>query len=187
MSIYRKVVGLLASSAVLCVPLQVWAQSAWFEPNRGQVHRSVEFLARSGGGYFYFGRNRMAVRDVRMELLGANRKAEVEFDEPTGGISSYFIGKTEKDWHTGIAHYARVRYRDVYSGIDLVYYGSGRDIEYDFVLRPGADPNQIRVAYNNPVRVDENGDLLIAGLRPRPPQVHPHVCHIHSAHLVSQR
>jgi len=100
----------------------------------------------------------MAVRDVRMELVGGNRNA-AEFVEPTGGISSYFIGRTEKDWHTGIPHYTRVRYRNVYSGIDLVYYGSGRDIEYDFVLRPGADPNQIRVAYNKPVRVDENGAL----------------------------
>jgi hypothetical protein len=57
------------------------------------------------------------------------------------------------------------------AGIDLVYYASGRDIEYDFVLRPGADPNQIKLAYNKPVRVDSNGDLLIAGLKQHRPKV----------------
>src|SRR5690242_10451957 len=91
------------------------AQPLWFEPNQGQVHRSVEFQARSGGGYVYFARNRMAVRNVRMELLGGNRKAAAEFMQPTRGISSYFIGRTEKEWHTSIPHYARVRYRNVYS------------------------------------------------------------------------
>ena len=163
------------------------AQAVWFEPNQGQVHRSVEVLARSGGGYVYFGRNRMAVRDVRMDLIGANRKSEVEFDEPTGGISSYFIGRTEKDWHTGIPHYARVRCKNVYSGIDLVYYNSGRDIEYDFVLRPGADPNQIRVAYNKPVRVDENGDVLVAGLRQRRPKVYQNGREVACVYLVGKR
>jgi uncharacterized protein (TIGR03437 family) len=186
MSISLKVVGRFALFALLCTYLRLSAQSVWFEPNQGQVHRSVEFLARSGGGYVYFGRNRMAVRDVRMDLIGANRKAEVEFDEPTGGISSYFIGRTEKDWHTGIPHYARVRYKNVYSGIDLVYYNSGRDIEYDFVLRPGADPNQIRVAYNKPVQVDENGDLLIAGLRLKQPRVYQNGREIACEYLIGK-
>src|SRR5258708_2341237 len=173
-------VALSGARAAMC-------QAVWLEPNQRQVHRSVEFLARSGGGYVYFARNRMAVRDVRMELIGASGKAQAEFDEPTGGISSYFIGRTEEEWHTGIPHYARVRYRNVYSGIDLVYYGSGRDIEFDFVLRPGADPNQIRVAYNKPVRVDENGDLLIAGLRQRRPRVYQNGREIACEYLVGKR
>jgi uncharacterized protein (TIGR03437 family) len=148
-----------------------FGQTIWFEPNQGQVHRSVEFLARSSGGYAYFGRDKMVVRDVRMDLIGANRKSAAEFGQATGGISSYFIGRTEKDWHTGIPHYERVQYRDVYAGIDLVYYGSGLNIEYDFVVRPGGDPNEIRLAYSKPVRLDENGDLLIAGLRQKRPKV----------------
>ncbi len=187
MSISLKVIGRFASSAFLCVHLPLLAQSVWFEPNRGQVHRSVEFLARSGGGYVYFARNRMAVHDVRMELVGGNRKASVDFIEPTGGISSYFIGRTEKDWHTGIPHYTRVRDRNVYSGIDVVYYANGHNIEYDFVLRPDADPNQIRVAYNKPVRVDENGDLLIAGLRQKRPRVYQNDREIACEYVLGKR
>ena len=72
------------------------ARSVWFEPNQGQVHRSVEFLARSSGGYVYFGRDRMAMGDVRMQLVGASGKAQVQFEQPTGGISSYFIGRNAR-------------------------------------------------------------------------------------------
>src|SRR6202043_2840106 len=119
--------------------------------------------------YVYFAHDKMAVRDVRMDLVDANKYAKVELEEPTEGISSYFIGRSEKDWHTGIQHYGRVRFRNVYADIDLVYYGSGRDIEYDFILKPGADPNQIRLAYNKPVQIDSNGDLLVAGLKQHRP------------------
>jgi uncharacterized protein (TIGR03437 family) len=147
------------------------AQPLWFEPNQGQAHPAVQFLAHTPGGYVYFAHDKMAVRDVRMELVGANKQAKVELEEPTGGISSYFIGRNEKDWHTGIPHYGRVQYKNVYAGIDLVYYASGRDIEYDFILQPGADPNQITVAYNKPVQIDSNGDLLVAGLKQHRPRV----------------
>ena len=163
-----------------------FAQGVWFEPNQGQVHRSVEFLARSGGGYAYFGHNKMTVRDVRMDLIGANRKSEVDFEEPTGGISSYFIGRTVKDWHTGIPHYARMRYKDVYAGIDLTYYANRHDIEYDFVLRPGADPNQLKIAYNKPIQIDANGDLLISDLRQKRPKVYQNGREIVCEYLVGK-
>lgn len=70
-------------------------------------------------------------------------------------------------------HYARVRYRDVYPGIDVVYYHNpeGR-VEYDFVVGPGADPSAIRLSYNRPVRTDSKGDLLIAGIRQERPRVY---------------
>jgi uncharacterized protein (TIGR03437 family) len=148
-----------------------YAQPLWFEPNQGQAHPAVQFLAHTPGGYVYFAHDKIEVRDVRMELVGGNKHAKIELEEPTGGISSYFIGRNEKEWHTGIPHYARVRYKNVYAGIDLVYYGRQRDIEYDFVLKPGADPSQIKLAYNKPVQIDSNGDLLIAGLKQHRPKV----------------
>jgi hypothetical protein len=121
----------------------------------------------------------MAVRDVHMDLLGTNKQATVELEEPTGGISSYFIGRNDKDWHTGIPHYGRIRYKNVYAGIDLVYYANGRDIEYDFILKPGADPNQIKLAYNKPAQIDSNGDLVIAGLKQHRPTV------LHAGHEIT--
>jgi uncharacterized protein (TIGR03437 family) len=155
-----------------------WAGVApriWFEPNQGQAHPAVQALVHTSRGYVYLGRNQMAVqvngKPVRMSVERANGGSQAVLEEPLGAISSYFSGQTEKDWHTGIPHYARVRYKNVYPGIDLVYYAKGQDLEYDFRLQPNADPNAIRLAYNQTVRTDANGDLLVGGLRQKRPRV----------------
>src|SRR5260370_40938657 len=90
------------------------AQPLWFEPNQGQGHRSVEFLARSGGGDVYFGRNRMAVRDVRMELVGGKPKASIELWGATGGRSSYFHWRSGIGWHTGFSPHTCEWVREIY-------------------------------------------------------------------------
>jgi hypothetical protein len=100
---------------------------------------------------------------IGMTLAGSHSWSSVEGLEPTGGVSNYLIGN-RKDWRSGIPQYARVRVKGVYDGIDLVFYGHGRDLEYDFVVAPGADPNQIRLAFDGagPMRVDsKTGDLMI--------------------------
>ena len=108
--------------------------------------------------------------NVHMRLVGASKRARVEGVEPTGGISSYFTGRDEKTWFTGIPHYSKLRYRDVYPGIDVVYYGSGRNVEYDFVVKPGADPERIELAFSEPVKI-KDGDLIVGGLRQHRPRV----------------
>ena len=81
-------------------------------------------------------------------------------EEALGGYSNYFVGKHEDEWFTGVPHFGRVRFADVYPGIDLVYYSTGRNVEYDFVVAPGADPSVIELAFDAPVRVD--GDLIVS-------------------------
>ncbi|MGH9665744.1 MAG: SBBP repeat-containing protein, partial [Bryobacteraceae bacterium] len=108
--------------------------------------------------------------NVHMQLIGGASNAQTEGLEPLGSYSNYFLGKTEKDWFTGIPHYARVRYKNVYPGIDVVYYVKGRDVEYDFEVAPGADPTQIELAFSEPPKL-ENGDVIVAGLRQRKPKV----------------
>jgi hypothetical protein len=143
----------LVLSAFICVNLRLIALPLWFEPNQGQAHPSVQFLARTSQGYVYLGRNQMAVqvngKPVRMSLEDANDAAHAILEEPLDAISSYFSGQTEKDWHTGIPHYARVHYKDVYAGIDLVYYANASDLEYDHVFscacEPQDDPHALSV------------------------------------------
>jgi hypothetical protein len=99
-----------------------------------------------------------------MTLAGSHSWSAVEGLQPSGGVSNYLIGKDPKDWRSGIPQYGRVRVKGVYDGIDLVFYGHGRDLEYDFVVAPGADPNQIRLAFEGagPMHVDsKTGDLMI--------------------------
>jgi len=81
---------------------------------------------------------------VRMKLENASRPRSITGAQRLPGISNYFIGNDPKKWRTDVPHYAGVKYEGVYPGIDLVWYGNQRLLEYDFVLRPGADPQQIR-------------------------------------------
>ncbi|MBI3666576.1 MAG: SBBP repeat-containing protein [Acidobacteria bacterium] len=101
---------------------------------------------------------------VRMRLLAANTNPEVEGLDRLSGTSNYFRGRDPKLWQTNIPNYARVRFRDVYPGVDLVYHGAGRQLEYDFVLAPGADPGVIRLAFDgaSKIGVDEQGDLALS-------------------------
>src|SRR2546425_1653009 len=100
---------------------------------------------------------------LRMRLVGANPAAEISGLEELPGKSNYFIGNDPKEWRTNVPNYARVKYRNVYPGVDLLYYGNQRQLEYDFVVRPGADPSRIVLGVQGADRleVDAQGDLVL--------------------------
>jgi hypothetical protein len=79
------------------------------------------------------------------------------------GKVNYFLGNDRSQWHTNIATYAKVEYQQVYSGIDLDYYGSGQGLEYDFVVVPGADPRVIHMGFSgaDQLSLNDQGDLVI--------------------------
>jgi len=79
------------------------------------------------------------------------------------GKSNYFRGNDPKKWHTDVPTYAKVKYEGIYPGVDLVYYGNQRQLEYDFIVAPGADPRRIQfdVRGANRIRRDEHGDLVL--------------------------
>lgn len=83
---------------------------------------------------------------IRLKLAGANPGANVLGEEELPGKSNYFLGNDPKKWRTNVPHYAKVRYKDVYPGIDLVFYGNQGELEFDFVVAPSADPAAIRIA-----------------------------------------
>ena len=96
----------------------------------------------------------LAPEVLRMKLVGANRTAKVTGLDELPGKANYFIGNDPKKWRTDVPTYAKVQYRDVYPGIDLVFHGKDSgfrsqdsgELEYDFVVAPGADPNAIELA-----------------------------------------
>ncbi|HTZ56984.1 MAG TPA: SBBP repeat-containing protein [Acidobacteriaceae bacterium] len=110
---------------------------------------------------------------IAMNLPGSHPWTEIQALEPTGGVSNYLLSEDRRDWHSDIPQYGRLRVKNVYDGVDLVFYGHGHELEYDFVLAPGGDPNQIRLAFEGAasMRVDsKSGDLMIktkAGLEMR--------------------
>jgi len=142
-----------------------------FERNAGQAEGDVLFLARRGACAIELtadgmvlqlpGRSRSVA--VKMALKGnRNREALPSAEEELPGKVNYLIGNDPVQWRTGVATFSRVRYRNVYRGIDLVYYGNQRQLEYDFVVAPGADPRSIRMQFEgaSSLRVTSGGDLV---------------------------
>src|SRR5215208_5047651 len=136
-----------------------------FEANRGQVNQQVKFLTHGSGANLFLTdneavlslsrgtektrRTRPATTNVtakqvqailRLKLAGSNPKPRVTGVDELPGKSNYFMGNDSSKWLTDIPRYQKVTYQDVYPGIDLVYYGSHGDLEYDFIVAPNADP-----------------------------------------------
>ena len=74
---------------------------------------------------------------LRIKLIGANPQPELVGLEELPGKVNYFIGNDPKKWRTNISTFAKVKYKNVYPGIDLVYYGNQGQLEYDFIVAPG--------------------------------------------------
>jgi hypothetical protein len=100
---------------------------------------------------------------LRMKLLHANPAAKITGADELPGKSNYFIGNDTKKWRSNVPTYAKVKYQGVYPGVDLVYYGSQRELEYDFVVAPGADPRRIQFDVRGAMNIhrDQNGDLVL--------------------------
>jgi len=153
-----------------------------FEANQGQAVPGVRYTA-TGSGFRLFltdqGPTLAFDRAHRLEisLQHANRKAQIDALDRLSTRTDYYVGARDR-WHTNVASYSRVRYREVYRGIDVVYYGNQNQLEYDFVLAPGADPNQIRMQFRGAgrVSVSSDGDLEVeaggARLLQRPPVIY---------------
>ena len=95
-----------------------------------------------------------------MQLLGASTTAPATGLDPQPGVTNYFLGNDPQKWHTGIPTYGKVNYAGIYPGIDLVFYGNQRQLEYDFVLSPGSDPARIAWSFRGTrPRLDQDGSL----------------------------
>src|ERR1035438_1576738 len=146
-----------------------------FEPNQGQLDSTVQFLTR-GSGYALFltpGKvvlnlerqqpQAASVDTLRMSLIGANPKANAVGLAPQPGVVSYFIGNDPKKWRSGIPTYGKVKYPEIYPGVDLVFYGNQRQLEYDFVVDPGADPSRIAWRIDGAsAAIDAAGNLALS-------------------------
>src|SRR5439155_23827222 len=104
-----------------------------------------------------------ATAALQMKLVGANASPRVAGLEKLNGKSNYFLGKDPTKWRTNVSLYAKVKYDSVYPGVDLVYYGNQGQLEYDFVVAPGADPKAINLEIQGANKVDINslGDLVV--------------------------
>ena len=99
---------------------------------------------------------------IRMSLVGT-RAAEISGIDVLPGTVNYFIGKETRNWHTNIRTYRAVKYRNVYPGIDQIFYGNGQELEYDYIISPGANPAAIAFNFRgqSTLKIDHTGDLVL--------------------------
>ena len=165
-----------------------------FEANRGQTDREVDFLAR-GNGYTLFltqgggatlsmlgksvaerAENRGA--SLRLEFAGSLESSHGTGQQRLPGTVNYLTSRDRDAWRSNVPTFSRVEFRDVYESIDVIYYGHQGQLEYDLLIHPGGDPNQIRLRFSgaDKVAVEPSGDLSIAvaghTLVQRPPVVY---------------
>src|SRR5438309_2158492 len=147
-----------------------------FEPNLGQAAADAQFLSRYGEHTLLLtpreailvlplvsSLSQQSNRILRIKLVGMQLHPRMYGFDELPGKSNYFIGKDAANWRTNIPQYARVKYKSVYRGIDLVFYGIEGELEYDFQVAVGADPKVIdlRIEGTDQMHVDGSGNLLL--------------------------
>lgn len=144
-----------------------------FEENRGQTDPRVKYLSR-GQRYTLFltpaeavlalhgaGR-KQAGAVLRVRWVGGAAAPRMTADGPLPGVTHYLTGRDPSAWRTGVPSWTRVRYQEVWPGIDLIFYGNPRQLEQDVTVAPGADPSRVRLAFAEAeeLRIDAAGDLV---------------------------
>lgn len=149
-----------------------------FEQNQGQTDGRVSFLSH-GPSYGLFltsdaavlrldtprGKNtHQAPGVLSMAIAGGNPHIMITGEDLLPGKTNYFIGNDPSKWHRGVPQFAKVRYANVYPGVDLIFYGSRGQLEYDFELAPGADPAHIALRFEGAknTSIDAHGNLVLA-------------------------
>ncbi|HTC87047.1 MAG TPA: SBBP repeat-containing protein [Bryobacteraceae bacterium] len=138
-----------------------------FEPNRGQSNAQVRYLARTSASTLWLTGKEAVLGTphgtLRLRFEGATQAPQITGEDPLPGKANYFQGNDPARWRHDIPLFGQVRYRNVYPGIDVVFYGNPDDLEYDLVVAPGADPRRIHLAYTGAsrLRLTPSGDLLL--------------------------
>ncbi|HEU0008411.1 MAG TPA: SBBP repeat-containing protein [Verrucomicrobiae bacterium] len=171
---------------------------AYFEANRGQADSRFQFIARGRQHGVYLAPTEAVValvrtdaaepaaRFLRMTFPGANARATAAGLEPLPGAVNYFLGSDPSGWRTGVPTFARVRVESLYPGVDLVYYGHERQLEYDFIIAPGADPRAIALRFEGADRVElsTGGELILEAAGSR---VYQHKPLLYQTHAGARR
>jgi hypothetical protein len=181
------IAGALVSAAPAPHPFH---RSLTFEPNQGQAPAEFKWLGQSSSYQVLLDRDsativipdktdlqaastrppgtrlplRLKYSAVRMKLAGSRPWRDISGSAPTGGVSNYLNNRDLKRSVNHVPQYERVRVANVYKGIDLIFYNNGDDLEYDFAVAPGANPEQIQVVFEGTkeMRVDpKSGDLIV--------------------------
>lgn len=107
--------------------------------------------------------NKFSESVVRMRFVGADPHAQLEGQDVLPGVVSYFLGNEPRNWRVAIPSFSKVKYRNIYPGIDLQFYGNQQELEYDFLVSPYADPDAICIEFEGADKLElgEDGGLIV--------------------------
>jgi hypothetical protein len=164
-----------------------------FEANEGQTEAAIDFVSRGPGYTLSLAatearfstalsdrhnepkaeplshwqgeriHNASTQHSLQMRLVGGNSRAAKRGVQPLPGKVNYFLSNDPTKWRTNVSTYAEVEYENVYPGVDLLYHGSERELEYDFVVAPGSSPQAIGLKFDgaSELELDAEGNLLV--------------------------
>jgi hypothetical protein len=146
-----------------------------FEPNRGQAGTGVDFVARTPRGIAAIAANRIEFierggKRGEISLAGARRDAHGAGEQAAPGVSHYATGADRRRWLWDVPRYARVRFANVYPGIDIRYHAEHGELEFDFLVAPGASASRIRLTFPDAVRLTAAGELVSGSTTLRRPE-----------------
>jgi Beta-propeller repeat len=153
-----------------------------FERNEGQFDSKVKFLARGQGYGLFLTRDEAILRfttpksdTIRMKFLGQKGNVPVSGLDELAGTTNYLLGN--RATQSNIHSYKKVRYSEIYPGVDVEYHGNGRLLEYDFIVQPGSNPHKIRIGFSGSrgVSINDSGDLVLKTAGDPIVQKKPHV------------
>lgn len=121
-------------------------------------------LANGTARFIFAGTDQRSRVEIAMRLVGASGHVRSEARMPLPGVTNYFIGRDPTKWRRGVRSYGEIFFRDVYPGVDVVYYGNQQQLEYDFRVAPDADVDTIALAFegSSGLSINPVGELVVS-------------------------
>jgi Immunoglobulin I-set domain/Immunoglobulin domain/Beta-propeller repeat len=165
--------SVFAFSPLAPLPTALGNLPLWFQASPEPAFGQAQFVTRGANYQFLLSPTEVRIAlsksgvepaDVQMNFAGASPGAQMSGTDELPGKVNYLIGNDPGRWHTGVATFARVQVEQLYPGVNLVYYGDQRQLEYDFVIAPGTDPGVIRIHFNGveKISIGNRGELHLA-------------------------
>ncbi|MCP5045809.1 MAG: hypothetical protein GY940_01455 [bacterium] len=135
----------------------------YFIPNHGQVDQAVRFYAQTPDYNLWVTDNELVFDTARLSFLNANKNTKIIPIKETNHRVNYFKGKNPAQWQRNIPTSKAVLFKNIYDNIDLKIYGNQNQIEYDWIIKPGGNPNDIMFKYLRikETAIDANGNLVV--------------------------
>ncbi len=139
-----------------------------FERNQGQSAPDVRYIARGAQATLYLEKTSAklessAHHSLTMRWISSNPTPKISGEDLLEKRSNYFVGTDPKQWTTSVSNFEKVRYEKIFPGIDLLFYGNDRELEYDFIVAPHSKPHSIKFKFDEAetIFINHDGELVL--------------------------